>query len=283
VAAGYRPCARCLPERHGAWKRAELPARTPFAGAELVAYLAARAVPGVETAAGATLRRTLGLPHGPGAVALTPHADGVAVELSLRDLRDRDAALAACRRLLDLDADPVAIGAVLGRDPALAPLVARVPGRRSPGAVDPWEILVRAIVGQQISLAAARTVLGRLAAQHGARYGGRRLFPGPERLAEAAGLPMPRARGETLRRVAARVAGDELDVRDTDALLAERGIGPWTVAYVRMRGLGDPDVLVAGDLGLRRALQALGLSAARAQAWRPWRSYATHHLWAAPR
>jgi AraC family transcriptional regulator of adaptative response / DNA-3-methyladenine glycosylase II len=205
----------------------------------------------------------------------------VAVELSLRDPRDREAALAACRRLLDLDADPAAIGAVLRRDDALAPLVARVPGRRSPGAVDPWEILVRAIVGQQISLAAARTLLGRLAAEHGARYRGQRLFPAPERLAEAAALPMPRARAETLRRVAARVAGGELEVRDTEALLAERGIGPWTVAYVRMRGLGDPDVLMAGDLGLRRALHALGLSPARAEAWRPWRSYATHHLWAA--
>jgi len=293
---GDHPSVLTVPLHTGPPLRLAL--RVPFAARELFAHLAARAVPGVEEATASTLRRTVRLARGPAVISLAGRADHVLARAALADRRDRAEALRRCRALLDLDADPVAIDAALARDPGLAPLVRAAPGLRSPGAVDGGEILVRAIVGQQVSVAAARTVLGRLASGHGDPIDGERLrlFPAPETLAalDPGTLPMPAARGRALVGAAAALASGDLDlepgadpVRARAVLLALPGVGPWTASYVAMRALRDPDVLMAGDLGLRRGLERCGLPAERralerrAEDWRPWRSYATHHLWRA--
>jgi AraC family transcriptional regulator of adaptative response / DNA-3-methyladenine glycosylase II len=253
-------------------------------------------VPGVEHVDGRTIHRAMALPFAPGAAELELHDDAVLTRLRLGDMRDLPAAVQRCRRWLDLDADPEAIDPVLGADRLLGPLVARAPGVRSPGAIDAGEMLVRAIVGQQVSVAAARTVLGRLADRFGdhLRVGVlTRTFPRMEALAGADpdALPMPRRRARALVTAARAVASGDVDLgpgadRGPTArkLLALPGVGPWTVSYVLMRGLGDPDVLLSSDLGVRRALHAAGVPAAVppeevARRWRPWRSYATHHLW----
>jgi AraC family transcriptional regulator of adaptative response / DNA-3-methyladenine glycosylase II len=292
------------------WVSLRLPARAPFAGGELLGFLGARAVPGVESWDGTTYARTLELPHGHGAVVLRPSPDAAAVDarLAVADWRDVGPAVERCRRLLDLDADPAAVDAVLGADPLLAPGVVAVPGRRSPGSVDGAELAVRAVVGQQVSVAGARTITGRLVALAGTDLDERlagwghevrltHVFPSPARLAalDPAVLPLPRARAATLHRLAAALATGDVTV-DVGAdrhdlverLVAIRGIGPWTASYVLMRGLGDPDVFLPTDLGVRRALERLGedgsprSAAARAERWRPWRSYALHHVWATP-
>lgn len=285
--------------------RIRLATREPFAGEELVAFLVKRAVPGVEEAGpDGSYRRVLSLPHGAATVALHPATDHVEATLLLGDRRDLEPAVQRCRRLLDLDADPVTIDDALGADPLLAPLVAATPGRRSPGAVDGAELLVRAILGQQVSVAGARTIAGRLAGEYGevipdALRGDTALtrrFPEPDAIAalDPDALPMPRARGRALVTVAARIADGSV-VLDPGAdragveaaLVAVSGIGPWTARYVAMRALGDPDVFLETDLGVLRGLATLGgpstpkEAAARAQPWRPWRSYALHHLWAA--
>lgn len=286
-------------ERDAGRVRLRLPVRRPFAAAPLAEYLATRAVPGVEAVDGTTLRRTLRLAHGVGSVALDLHRDHVGAELELTDIRDLPGAVRRCRRLMDLDADPEAVDAALAGDPVLGPLVARTPGRRSPGSIDAAELLVRAVVGQQVSLGAARTVLGRLADRYGDPYraghaGLTRLFPTSEQLAAAdpGELPMPGARGAALIAVAAALADGTVtldhagDRRESyAALVARKGIGPWTASYVVMRGLGDPDVLMDSDLGVRHALAGLGRPTRPREvrelgaAWSPWRSYATHHLW----
>jgi AraC family transcriptional regulator of adaptative response / DNA-3-methyladenine glycosylase II len=203
----------------------------------------------------------------------------VRVELDLEDPADADEALERVGRLFDVAADPVAIAEALGADPLLRPLVRERPGLRLPGAVDGFEMAVRAIVGQQVSVAGARTVLGRIVAEHGGFT--------PAALAEAdpSAFPFPRARGGALVEVARLVAAGELRL-DPDAdsaaararLLAIPGIGPWTVSYIAMRALGDRDVFLNGDVGVRRALAALGGDADPGR-WRPWRSYAVMHLW----
>ena len=295
-----------------AWLDVRLPHQAPLPLDELLAFLAARAVPGVEEVVGGTYRRVLALPGGPAVVELGPGGTGrageepggtdpdstgwVACRLSLADTGDRPAAVAACRRLLDLDTDPAPVDGALGADPALAPLVAATPGRRAPVHVDAHELAFRAVLGQQVSLAAARRLAGRLAEICGpplARpVGGLTVaFPTAAAVAEADLdlLGMPEARRTTLRTLAAALAGGLIDLAPgadaaaaEEALLAVRGIGPWTAAYVRMRGLGDPDVFLPGDVGVRRALAGLGLvdAPATGERWRPWRSYAVHHLWA---
>jgi AraC family transcriptional regulator of adaptative response / DNA-3-methyladenine glycosylase II len=271
-----------------------LPARRPFDGLELLRFLGARAVPGVECWDGSRYARSLGLPHGHGIVTIEAVDHGLDAEFRLADWRDLAPAVGRVRRLLDLDADPVAIDAVLGADPVLAPLVERHPGRRVAGSVDPDETLVRAIIGQQVSVAGARTVTGRIVGSIAARSSVAHpaithLFPSAERLADAPteSLPMPLARAATLRRVArSLVAGDivlDPGIDRTDVVARLRsidGIGPWTAGYVLMRGLGDPDVLLATDLGVRRATERLGVVPGDDERWRPWRSYAMHHLWA---
>ncbi|MET0325050.1 MAG: AlkA N-terminal domain-containing protein [Ilumatobacteraceae bacterium] len=278
-----------------------LAAREPFDAEHLVSFLAARAVPGVETWDGAWYHRALDLPHGHGVAALAPAAGhgpddrpGVALRLRLADWRDLGPAVHRIRALLDLDADPVAVDDALSEDPALAPRVAAVPGLRVPGSVDPFETAVKATVGQQISVAGARTVTGRIVAMAGAPLSIAddvltHVFPTPSALAalDPTTLPMPRSRGRTIVELAARAADGRLVLdagADRDdvaaALLDVPGIGPWTAGYVVMRGLGDPDVFLPTDLGVKVGLTRLGLAAERAERWRPWRSYALHHLWA---
>jgi AraC family transcriptional regulator of adaptative response / DNA-3-methyladenine glycosylase II len=278
-----------------------LPFRAPYDGGPMLDLLRSRAVPGVEAVDATTYRRTLMLPFGAATVALTPQPEHIACILALDDLRDLPAAVQRCRRLLDLDADPVAVSAQLGRDALLGPLVRKHPGLRVPGHGDGFELLVRAIVGQQVSVAGARTVLGRMTATMGtplASPDGRLTghFPDAATLAaaEPTTLPMPRARAETIIRIAREVAAGDLHVDPgvdreelRHQLLGIPGIGPWTVAYVSLRALGDPDVFMPTDLGVRRALEQLGVpgdakhAAARAEAWRPWRSYGLMHLWTA--
>lgn len=279
-----------------------LPVRQPFEPHTLFAFLRARAVPGVESWDGHTYRRSLRLPAGPGVVALAPGDGAVACTLWLTSVTDLQAAVQRCRRLLDLDADPVAVDAHLGADPVLAPLVAVRPGLRSPGSPDGPELLVRGIIGQQISVAGARTVAGRLVERAGDRVdlgvdttdGVRFLFPSSEALAALPvdAYPMPVARARALIGASAAVAEGRLHIdHGADRARLERdllelpGIGPWTAQYVAMRGIGDPDVFMPTDLGVRHAMERLGLdatpaaAAAHAARWSPWRSYALHHLW----
>ncbi len=276
-----------------------LAVRRPFDGGALLRFLARRAVPGVEDVADGAYRRTLRLPHGPGTVALTPECDAVRCVLRLHDLADLPPAVERCRRLLDLDADPVSIADGLSADPWLTPLLRRRPGLRVPGHVDGAELAVRAVVGQQVSVAGARTVAGRLVGTYGdllphADGALTHLFPTAERLAEAdpAELPMPRSRARAVVGLSAAVAGGHVDLdrggereRVRSALLALPGVGHWTASYVALRALGDPDAFLPTDLGVRHALARLGApSDARAaerlaEAWRPWRSYALLHLW----
>jgi AraC family transcriptional regulator of adaptative response / DNA-3-methyladenine glycosylase II len=273
--------------------------RAPLDGDGLVAFLARRAVPGVEEVVDGAYRRSLRLPHGAGTVELRPAGGHVEARLWLDDPRDAAAAVERLRALLDLDADPDAIVGGLGPDPVLGGLVRAAPGRRVPGHVDGAELAVRAVLGQQVSLAGAATLAARLVATHGeplARPLGTvtHLFPSAEALAEAdpASLAMPAARRRALLALAAALAGGELALdpgTDRDEarrrLLALPGIGPWTASYVAMRALRDPDAFLAGDLGVRHALERLGhdgrpAAATRlAERWRPYRAYAVQHLW----
>lgn len=279
--------------------RLRLAVREPFDGDGLIDFLAARAVEGVEEVEGDSYRRTLTLAHGSGLLELTPAADHVACRLRLTNPRDLGAAVQRCRRLFDLDADPAAVDSALAGDPLLAPLVRARPGLRVPGAVDPAEIAVRAVLGQQVSVAAARTLAGRLtrlvgeplAAPLGALT---HLFPSSERLAEVdlSGIGMPSRRASALRAVSAALAAGELPLdpgvapqEAHEALRRLPGVGPWTASYVTMRALGDPDAFLPTDVGVRRALGALGRASdpaaadATAEGWRPWRAYGLMHLW----
>jgi AraC family transcriptional regulator, regulatory protein of adaptative response / DNA-3-methyladenine glycosylase II len=280
----------------------QLPFRAPLATAPLLAWLAARAVSGVEEVDGDVYRRSLRLSRGLGVAELAFGGEHVRCRLWLEDARDRAAAVERCRRLLDLDADPGAVAEHLGADPLIGPLVRAAPGLRVPGTVDGAELAVRAVLGQQVSVPAARTGAGRLVAEHGEALARPRgavtaLFPAPATLAalDPARLAMPRARAEALVGLCRALAGGELRL-DADAdrvearrrLLALPGIGPWTAGYVAMRALGDPDVFLVEDLGVRHALRHLGgpddprAARALAAAWAPWRSYASQHLWQAP-
>jgi AraC family transcriptional regulator of adaptative response / DNA-3-methyladenine glycosylase II len=262
--------------------------RPPLHAESLLEFLALRAVPGIEEADTTTYRRALRLPHGTATVELTPTPGYVAALLRLSDVRDLAPAVARCRRLLDLDADPVAVDAALAEDEALAPIVAKEPGVRVPRSVDSFEMAVRAIVGQQISVVAARKVLSRLVPA------GEKMFPSPE---QVLALPdeafrMPAARRATIRALASAIAGGDLDLdpgADRDEavhnLVKLPGIGSWTAGYVAMRGVGDPDSFLPTDLGVRRGAKALGLPddpkalEAHAARWAPWRSYALIRLW----
>jgi AraC family transcriptional regulator of adaptative response / DNA-3-methyladenine glycosylase II len=281
--------------------------REPLEWRRLLDFLARRAVPGVEEVDRECYRRTLRLPHGHGVVALTAVAGHLECRLRLADLRDLTAAVQRCRRLLDLDADPAAPAEHLGGDPLLAPLVRAAPGLRLPGAVDGAELAVRAVLGQQVSVAAARTAAVRLVhalgellpAPDGALT---HLFPTAAAIAAADpdALPGgPARRRATLQALARGLAEGDLAIdpgSDRAALrarlLAVPGIGPWTVEYIALRALCDPDAFLPTDLGVRRALERLGRqhpalrdgcpprTAARlAERWRPWRGYALVHLW----
>lgn len=277
-----------------------LPFRAPLHPDNLFGHLAATAVPGVEEWRDGAYRRTLRLPYGHGIVGLAPRPDHIACRLTLSDLRDLTVAISRCRRMLDLDADPVAVDEQLRTDPLLAPLVDKAPGRRVPRTVDEAEFAVRAVLGQQVSTAAARTHAARLVTAHGDAVddpegGLTHLFPTPEALAalDPASLAMPRTRRTTFTTLVAQLAegrlhlGVESDWSQARArLLSLPGFGPWTVDVIAMRALGDPDAFLPTDLGIRRAADELGLPStpaaltARAAAWRPWRAYAVQYLWA---
>lgn len=278
-----------------------LPVRAPFDGKGIVAWLAARAVSGVEAVDNhGAYRRTLALPGGAGIVALEPGDDHVVASFRLTTIADLAPAVYRCRRLLDLDADPDAVSGVLAHDAALGPIIAATPGRRVPGSVDAAESAVRAVLGQQISVAGARTIAGRLAIAFGvplAEPNGdlSHAFPTAGTFADAdlTGFGLTGARQRTVRELCRRLASGDL-VLDPGAdrdearrlLLDVPGIGPWTAGYVALRALGDPDVFPAEDLGLLRSAARLGLPTTpkelgeHADRWSPWRSYATHHLWA---
>ncbi|MFF3325191.1 AlkA N-terminal domain-containing protein [Streptomyces sp. NPDC002889] len=277
-----------------------LPYRAPLNPSNLFGHLAATGVPGVEEWRDGAYRRTLTLPYGHGIAALTPHPDHIACRLSLTDPRDLTIAISRCRRLLDLDADPVAVDDQLRTDPLLAPLVDKAPGRRVPRTVDAAEFAVRAVLGQQVSTAAARTHAGRLVSAHGVPVddpegGLTHLFPTSEALAalDPEDLALPRSRRTTLTTLVAALAGGALKLdpgSDWDRARVQLsdlpGFGPWTVEVIAMRALGDPDAFLPTDLGMRRAAAELGLPStpaaltARAAAWRPWRAYAVQYLWA---
>ncbi|GHC54843.1 AlkA N-terminal domain-containing protein [Streptomyces cinnamoneus] len=278
-----------------------LPFRAPLCPDNLFGLLAATAVPGVEEWRDGAYHRTLRLPYGHGTVALSPRPDHIACRLALTDQRDLAGAISRCRRLLDLDADPEAVDALLRTDPHLAPLVGKNPGRRVPRTVDAEELAVRAVLGQQVSTAAARTLAARLVVAHGEPVavpdgGLTHLFPSAQALAalDPADLAMPAGRRATLVRTVEALASGELALGvgsdwagARDRLAALPGIGPWTAELIAMRGLGDPDAFLPTDLGVRRAAARTGLPATpaalsrHAAAWRPWRAYAVQYLWAA--
>jgi AraC family transcriptional regulator of adaptative response / DNA-3-methyladenine glycosylase II len=273
-----------------------LPFRPPHAFDVTLAYLAPRALPGVEEVRDGRYRRLVPT-HAGAAVLESEPADGHVLVRVPRHAASRALVLArGVRRLFDLDADPRPVADALARDPRLEPLVTRTPGLRVTGAFDPFELAVRAVLGQQVSVRGATTLAGRLVERFGrkvaAEGGLTHLFPRPETLAAAPveTIGMPQARGEAVRALARAVRdGLELDrVAGSDALRASLvalpGIGPWTAEYVALRGAGDPDGFPASDLGLRHALgNGRPASAAEveraAAAWRPWRGYAAMHLW----
>ncbi|REE98320.1 DNA-3-methyladenine glycosylase 2 family protein [Thermomonospora umbrina] len=275
-----------------------LAVREPFDAAGLLDFLAARAIPGVEEVEGGRYVRA---GPGPYRVELEPRDGHVLMRVDAADLRGVSRLVARCRRLLDLDAEPHAVHDVLGADGLLAPLVAARPGLRVPGAFDGFEMAVRAVLGQQVSVAAARTFAGRLVARCGeplAQPTGTltHRFPtaGAVAAADLSGLGLTGARERTLRALAEATASGDLDLgggadpAETERrLLALPGVGPWTASYVAMRALGDPDAFPSGDLALRNAVRDLtGVETSaqdlveRAEAWRPWRAYAVMHLWA---
>jgi AraC family transcriptional regulator of adaptative response / DNA-3-methyladenine glycosylase II len=277
-----------------------LPYRAPMDSEHLIGFLAARAVSGVEQALRGAYRRSLRLPHGVGIVELRPGERHVQARFWLEDLRDLAAGMQRSRTLLDLDSDPDALTDVLGRDALLGPIVRASPGRRVIGHVDSDELAIRAVLGQQISLAGARRLLARLVREHGeplARPSGAltHTFPTADALARVSvgQLPMPRSRAQALHALATALASRELvldqgaDRAQARRQLAEMtGIGPWTVEYVAMRALRDPDAFPASDLGIRRAIERLGQDGRPSslqrlsERWRPYRAYAVQHLWA---
>ncbi len=278
----------------GAGFVARLPLRPPYAWEQVLGYLGGRGIGGVEEVAGGVYRRTIVWDGRPGIISVQPGgADHLLLEADLPGIAGAIALVARVRRMFDCGAEPHVIAAHLGRDPLLAASVRRRPGLRLPSGWDPFEMAVRAVVGQQVSVAAASTVTGRIARRVGtplaAPSGGlTHLFPAPAALAAAdlSGLGLNTRRIETIKGLARAVAAGDLDLAaprgpaDLQArLTALPGIGPWTAQYVAMRALGEPDAFPAGDLGLKKAAPGIDL-AARAEAWRPWRAYAALHLWA---
>jgi len=280
-----------------------LPYRGPYDFAHLAEFYARRAIPGVEAVEAAEYRRTFVLDEVPGWFSVAPIAGDSA--LALRVNHPKASALgtlaARVKRMFDVDADPRALGSVFRRSELLAPLIRRWPGQRLPGAWDGFELAVRAVLGQQVSVAAARTLAARVAATYGTPFeqgvagGLHALFPTPQRLvdAELETLGIIRARAATIRGLARAVLDGRVQFRAEQSLAAfERdlvalpGIGPWTAHYIAMRALAQPDAFPAADLILRRvAGQGRTLSTREletlSEAWRPWRAYAVMLLWRA--
>jgi AraC family transcriptional regulator of adaptative response / DNA-3-methyladenine glycosylase II len=289
--------------------RLDLAYRAPYDWEALIGFLKMRAIQGVEAVSDGRYARTIALGAEKGVVTVAPSAEPgrLAVVVRFPRLAALPTIIARIRRVFDLAADPAAIAAHLSADPALAPRLAARPGLRVPGAWDGFELAVRAILGQQISVAAATVLAARIVRQwgeslpaplEGAVPGLTHVFPGPERLAAAdlTDLPMPRARSAALSALARAVAADPT-IFDPGAdlpqavgrLKALPGVGEWTAQYIAMRQLREPDAFPTGDIGLLRAMAgadgkrptAAALQA-RAEAWRPWRAYAALHLWSGP-
>jgi AraC family transcriptional regulator, regulatory protein of adaptative response / DNA-3-methyladenine glycosylase II len=279
--------------------------RSPFHAESIFGFLGDRAVPGIENWDGATYRRSLRLNHGNAVVAVSagataPGPNAVMCTLHLDNVADAQAAVQRCRRMFDLDADPDTVESHFADDPILSPLVRKRPGLRSPGHPDGVELLTRAVLGQQVSVKGARTLAARLAAAIGEPLavpveGVTHVFPSAEAIAGCApsDFAMPTARARALINACQQLAAGNIVIdagsdREEIATKLEAllGVGPWTASYVALRALGDPDVFLPTDIGVRNALRSLGVestpkAAARlADSWRPWRSYALHHLWA---
>ena len=269
--------------------------RPPFDWDALLAFLASRAIPGVECVTDGVYRRSIEVAGVPGSIEVSHGAAGVMVEIEHPRPENLLSMVSRVRRLFDLEADPLAIESCLETDDLLRPLVRARRGLRVPGCWDPLELGIRAILGQQISVRGASTLAGRLAARFGrpfefARAGVTHLFPGAEDLADAdvASIGIPRQRAETVRAFSSAVADRRIlldgvaaadEVRER--LRSVAGIGAWTAGYIALRALGDPDAFPAGDLVLVRAAGAATARELdrRSERWRPWRAYATLHLW----
>jgi AraC family transcriptional regulator of adaptative response / DNA-3-methyladenine glycosylase II len=283
-----------------------LPHRPPYDWDAMVGFLSYRAIPGVEIVAPDHYARTIAIGPDRGALVVRPLAgDRLGVEVRFPRLSALPTIIARVRRVFDLAADPLAIGAQLGQDATLASLVAARPGLRVPGAWDGFELAIRAILGQQITVTAATTLAGKIVAAHGEPLppellgkieGLTHVFPSPAALADAdlACLGMPRARAASLSSLAAAVLADPLILgtrRSLEEAIAQLkalpGIGEWTAQYIAMRELRESDAFPHGDIGLMRAMvdadgrrPSAAELLARAEAWRPWRAYAALHLWA---
>jgi AraC family transcriptional regulator of adaptative response / DNA-3-methyladenine glycosylase II len=323
-AAGMRACKRCKPD--GAYGDAvvrHLSYCGPLDADALLSFFGRRAVPGIEALDDGVFRRSLRLARGHGVAEIRPLDDRIAVRLHLDDSRDEAEAVTRVRAMLDLDAHPGEVADALCVDPLMRALVAKAPGRRVPGAADGEEIAIRAVLGQQVSLAGAATLAGRLVAAYGeplakplgsvthawpaadalaagadargsdARGSDARGSDARRSAAAAGAWAMPASRIRAIHGLASALASGDLvlhreaDRRETeDRLLALPGIGPWTASYISMRALHDADAFLPSDLGVKHALDRLGLdsrpSAAEliSLAWRPYRAYALQHLWA---
>jgi AraC family transcriptional regulator of adaptative response / DNA-3-methyladenine glycosylase II len=272
--------------------------RPPYNWDGMLRFLAPRATPGVEVVESASYRRSISLNGSDGwlEVSLDAQNDALAVRVQFGDPQSLFLITERVRAMFDLNADWSAIAEGLAVDPVLASHMEANPGLRVPGCWNGFELAVRAILGQQITVKGATTLAGQLAGAFGrpisASRGLTRLFPSPEVLADAslANVGLPKARAETIRALARAVCDGRIDferVLDSEDFLARLceipGIGKWTAQYVGMRALREPDAFPSGDLGLLRAL-ALGSSREleeRAEAWRPWRAYASMYLWSA--
>jgi AraC family transcriptional regulator of adaptative response / DNA-3-methyladenine glycosylase II len=269
-----------------------LDVRAPYDWERLLAFLRHRAIPGVETVADGVYRRIVYLGGKTGTIEVR-YTGRLALSVSPELLPVLMPLVARVRRMFDLDARPDQIRAVLGRDKLLGKLIAARPGLRVPGAIDPFEAAVRALLGQQVSVAAATTLAGRFASQLGQPFGDGFRFPtaaevaavGVDRIAK---LGLPGARAKALHTLAAGVATGSIKLdgaRELEAFVGELvelpGIGPWTAHYLAMRALHVPDAFPAADLGVQKVLGKQGAKAAeaRAEAWRPFRAYAVMHLW----
>ena len=277
-----------------------LPFRKPFDGSAVLRFVGERCVAGIESWDGTTYARTLSLPHSSGSVALSLDNGFVRCVLKLQDVRDLATAVQRCRQLFDLDADGAAIDDALAKDRRLRRHVRRSPGRRVPGTVSGQELAMRAVVGQQVSTKAARTIAARIVDQFGkpltAPVGAlTHLWPTSDALADAdlSALGIPKSRGVTIRLLAQSLATGRIDLEpgaDRTAarvmLLEIPGIGPWTADYIVMRALNDPDRFLPTDLGVVKGLRALGYDGDPSEVaapWAPWRSYAVQHIWSVTR
>ncbi|HUB12279.1 MAG TPA: AlkA N-terminal domain-containing protein [Acetobacteraceae bacterium] len=278
--------------------------RPPYDWDAILAFLRARAIPGVEVVTAERYARTIAIGAARGTITVERAAgDCLKVFVGFPEVRHLPAIIARVRRVFDLAADPVAIGAHLGTDPVLAPLVAARPGLRVPGAWDGFELAVRAILGQQITVSAATLLAGKIVACYGealpppaSHPGLTHVFPTPQALAatDLAAIGMPKTRRDALSALASSVVADPLlfgprrSLEDAiGQLRALAGIGEWTAQYIAMRELREPDAFPAADIGLLRAMaDRRGLRPtpaallAHAERWRPWRAYAALHLWA---